>query len=80
VTGSGLRVYAVEWGNEFPAEIDSLWTTREEAQKHADELNDGVPSHPRRIVVIDYTGGKRTVRKWITAPNCTSKLTPRTTT
>jgi hypothetical protein len=41
VTGSGLRVYAVEWGNEFPAEIDSLWTTREEAQKHADELNDG---------------------------------------
>lgn len=30
--------YAVEWGHEFPAEIDSLWTTEEEAKKRADEL------------------------------------------
>lgn len=32
------RVYAVEWGNEFPAEIDSLWTTREEAERRVEEL------------------------------------------
>lgn len=32
--------YAVVWGNEFPAEVDSLWTTEDEAQKRADELNE----------------------------------------
>jgi hypothetical protein len=35
-----MTVYAVEWGNEFPAEIDSLWLLREDAEKRAAEKND----------------------------------------
>jgi hypothetical protein len=34
------RVFVVEWGNEFPAEVDSVWATQEEAQRRADELNE----------------------------------------
>jgi len=36
----GAAVFAVEWGNGFPAEIDSLWTTEEEAQKRAEEMSE----------------------------------------
>lgn len=32
-------VYAVEWGDEIPSEIDSLWTTAEAAQPRADRKN-----------------------------------------
>ena len=41
-----LSVFAVEWGNEFPMEIDSLWTSIEEARKRAVELNAGALELP----------------------------------
>jgi hypothetical protein len=32
-------VYAAEWGNEFPAEIDTLWVHERDALNHVRELN-----------------------------------------
>lgn len=34
------EVWAVVFSNYSPAEIDSLWTTEEEASKRRDELNE----------------------------------------
>lgn len=34
-----MTVYAIQWSNYDPPEIDSLWTTRERAQERCDELN-----------------------------------------
>lgn len=53
-----LTVFAVEWGNEFPAEIDSLWTTKTAAEKQAAEVNEksSNPSwHVTQWVVRDGT-------------------------
>lgn len=33
-----MKVYVVEWGDEFPAEIDTIWSTEPEAEKRADEM------------------------------------------
>ena len=46
----------VEWGDEFPAEIDSIWTTESEAQKRCNELNEDD--------VMKGHGGNWNVRRW----------------
>jgi hypothetical protein len=39
-TETARSVWAVVHSNFFPREIDSLWSTRELAQKRADQLGD----------------------------------------
>jgi hypothetical protein len=34
-------LYVVEWGNELPAEIDTLWIRREDAEAEAKEKGEG---------------------------------------
>lgn len=34
-----ITVWAVEWGSEFPAEVDSLWTTQDAARERAKAKN-----------------------------------------
>jgi hypothetical protein len=33
-------IFVVRFSNYYPAEIDSIWRTRREAQRRADELGD----------------------------------------
>lgn len=33
-------MFAVIYGNYFPRETDSVWATKEQAEKRADQLND----------------------------------------
>lgn len=35
-----MEVFMVRYANYDPPEVDSLWTTAEEAQKRADELDE----------------------------------------
>jgi hypothetical protein len=39
ITEASARVYAVVYSNYSPAEIDSLWARREDAEAHAESLD-----------------------------------------
>lgn len=43
---AALTVYAVEYGNYSPAEIDSLWATQELADRRVARLNAGQDAWP----------------------------------
>ena len=62
----GTKVYAVEWGNEFPAEINSLWVDREAAEQRAELLN------TRAIKGADNWG----VREWFVGVGGSSTKEP----
>lgn len=44
-----MTVYAVVYSNYEPAEVDSLWMTRELAERRADELDSGWTVTPMSV-------------------------------